>query len=92
MKYRDHRGGLAESMETVQEFDTRTELLAYLHKEMGTWGFKFDDSTVRIEPYGDGKDDRIGWNNLHIVIIEGFGPVGFADLPTASDASGSPKP
>lgn len=89
MKYRDHRGGLAESMETAQEFDNRADLLAYLHKELGTWGFKFKDSAVTIEPYGDGKDDRIGWTNLHIVTIDGFGPVGFADLPTV-DASEKP--
>lgn len=88
MKYRDHRGGLAESMETLQEFDTRADLITYLQKELATWGHKFEESAVKIEPYGDGKDDRIGWSNLHIVIVQGFGPVGFADIPPADTEGG----
>lgn len=39
------------------------------HPEFGP---PFDAEKVTIEPYG-GDDDRIGWKDVHIVILGGWG-------------------
>ena len=70
-KYRDHRGGLDESMETVQEFESKDDLLKYL---VDTYDF-YPDHKILIKPYC--FDDRIKWDT-HIVTING-NACGFTD-------------
>jgi len=58
MKYRDHRGGFKESMDTVIEVDTKQALLTHLN--------------AGIQHYTDVKlirsiyDDRNGWNTYNV--------------------------
>lgn len=70
MRYRDHRGSLNESMETVKEFTTKDELGLHL-KEL----HPYLNGKITIEPYA--FDKRIGWDT-HIVCIGQHG-VGFTD-------------
>jgi hypothetical protein len=73
MKYRDHRGGLRASMETVREIAPKIDALAII--------LKVPPSAIIVEKYGDGIDERIGWDT-HLVCVEGL-PVGFTDaMPT----------
>ena len=76
-KYRDHKGCLADSLETTQEFADKGALLEYLQKTL-TQGCKYnlDIKEVTIKPYG--YDKRIGWDS-HIVHLEGWGVFGFTD-------------
>ena len=79
MKYRSHRGGLAESMETVVELQPTLDALAvYL---------KVPASRITVEPYS--YDKRIGWNT-HIVCIDG-GACGFTDGPLEPPMQMSPS-
>ena len=73
IKYRDHRGSLAESMKTVQEFKTKTDLIKYLRDSLPV---QFRDCYLKIKYYS--LDNRINWNT-HIVTVEGLGVVGFTD-------------
>lgn len=75
-RYRDNRGGLADSMATVQEFSDKENLLHYLTISLGDYSKIFDINKTTIEPYG--FDKRIGWNS-HIVYLEGYGVFGFTD-------------
>jgi hypothetical protein len=75
-KYRDHRGGLAESMATAQEFDSKESLLNYLDANYGEYSNNIDISKITIKPYK--FDPRIGWDS-HIVHLEGYGVFGFTD-------------
>ncbi len=68
-RFRPHRGGLAKALEEVVEVDGLAGLLAHIQA---------DPSKVTIKPYG-GNDDRIGWKNVHIVVVDGWGPVGFCE-------------
>lgn len=77
-KYRDHRGSLADSMETLQTFESEANLIAFLTDDLKKWGFTVVPNLVVIEPYG--YDARIGWD-AQIVTINGFGVVGFTDSP-----------
>ena len=77
IKYRDHKGSLAESMKTVQEFNTKQDLFEYLKNELIGVGGMITPDHVKIKYYAN--DKRIGWNNTHIVTIEGFGVVGFTN-------------
>jgi hypothetical protein len=75
IKFREHRGSLAESMKTVVEVDGRAGLLAHIRRLFSDFGPKFADEQLHITAYGD--DDRIDWQDIYIVTIDGYGVVGF---------------
>jgi hypothetical protein len=77
VQYRDHRRELAESMQAVQTFATKAELLDYLEHDLGRFGFAIEELT--ITPYA--CDKRIGWLDTHIVTIKDYGVAGFTDGP-----------
>lgn len=80
MKYRDHRGGLDESMQTVREIEPTIDALAVT--------LKVPPSTITVEKYG-GYDNRIGWDT-YIVCVNGSAR-GFTDGPCfANDAAEKP--
>ena len=85
--YRAHRRLLAESMETVTEMPSFDALVAHLHDYLSICGVEVTASTVHIESYG-GEDKRIGWPDVHIVSVDGFGVCGF----TSCALPGTPSP
>jgi hypothetical protein len=81
MRYRQHKGSLADSMATECEVDGRDGLIRQLRREFRNWPtIEFPDDAVRIEPYHC-DDDRIGWKDVHIVTIDGYGVAGFCEGP-----------
>lgn len=76
MKFRPHRGGLAESMEETIEIQTLDQLVAHLNART-PYILTLREALI-IEPYG-GIDARTGWDT-HIV-TDKFGVVGFTDGP-----------
>jgi hypothetical protein len=78
MKYRHHRGGFAESMETTVEIDSLTELAAHINASLD---FKISENDICIEAYG-GVDRRNGWDT-HVVEIRWntgeWYPIGFTN-------------
>lgn len=78
-KFREHRGGLAESLETTVEVETKADLVAHMRSKLSPFGFHFEDADMTIKPYGaDPYDSRIGWNTF-IVTIDGYGVAGFTN-------------
>lgn len=76
-QYRDHRGGLSDSMATVQQFQTKAELIDYLQQDLYQFfPGKYDVSKIEIKYYG--YDQRIGWDS-YIVLLPSFGVLGFTD-------------
>lgn len=74
-------GGLAESMETVQEINpTKACLVSFIKNSLSSFSqmndLKSNDVTVKFYGY----DERIKWNS-YIVIINGYGVFGFIDGP-----------
>jgi hypothetical protein len=80
MRFREHRGGLAESMETAIEVATRDDLIAHLRAVLAPWPTAPDPAAIICEPYS-GEDRRIGWAQTYIVTLPGYGVLGFADGP-----------
>lgn len=77
-QYREHRGGLDESMATVREVADRDALVAHLAEGLAPYGTTVTDDMVAVEPYG--FDERNGWFT-HIVTIAGYGVAGFTNGP-----------
>ncbi|UXN70914.1 hypothetical protein N8A98_06925 [Devosia neptuniae] len=76
MKFRWHRGSLADSMDTVVEFNGTKEALTVLLKaDALPWFPPLDIHDVLVEPYT--VDDRIGWDT-YLVTVDGKA-VGFTD-------------
>jgi hypothetical protein len=66
--FREHRGGLAESLATCKIISTRKSLEAHLEKSFSM----FKIANVEIEPYPDSKnnfDARIGWFTQIVTIV-----------------------
>ena len=92
--FRFHRGGLDESMETVQEVYSMAGLVRAIRRASGF--ATFEDSDVEVKPQG--YDKRIGWDT-HMVTIKG-NAIGYTSGPLWAsdrgllfyDRSGKPMP
>lgn len=69
--FREHRGGLEDSMKTLKSFNNRDELVEYCKSILDK---EFDE--FEIKPYG-GPDARIGWDATYMVVVDGCGLVGY---------------
>jgi hypothetical protein len=90
MRFRFHRGSLADSMATLREFRSDLEFRQAIEDwlEPGVHHAFPNPGVCRrtsIKPYGEGPDGRIGWPATFIVTVDDI-PVGFAD----SDGSNLP--
>lgn len=81
MKYRPHRGTLADSMREVAEIMSFDELVRHMRNEVLSW-YPPDElptpENVQVKPYG--RDDRIGWDTTYMVTVKGQA-WGFTDGP-----------
>jgi hypothetical protein len=77
-RYRDHRGGYAESMATMRIVTSLEELKDYFRSDPMIPRHLVDD--VKVKRYGDGRDPRNDWDT-HLVYIKGYGVLGFLDGP-----------
>jgi hypothetical protein len=89
MKFREHRGGLSKSMETVVEVGSKGELVAHVVKMLEPFYFDREriEKGLNLSPYSWSRinpkpiyDERIGWHT-YIVTLEGYGVLGFTDGP-----------
>ena len=78
MIFREHKGGLYESMQTCINVKDIDELYNVLSSRLSKYGYKFTSDQLSIKPYG--YDERIGWDT-HIVTIGGYGVAGFTNGP-----------
>lgn len=65
MLYRSHRGGLVESMQTIQEIEPTKPALLRVLQETGE-PLKFQTSDIRVTYYG--YDDRIKWDTYLVSV------------------------
>lgn len=90
MRYRPHRGTLADAMaECVELPSTMEALRAHIAGQNYGW---LDPDTIEVQPYSDRPDYRIGWERTYIVMAtwrDGVRlPVGFTDaMPVTSDVT-----
>jgi len=77
MKFRPHRGTLAESMAECVDLEPTAQAIADHYNAISKIGPRVLVETIRVEPYG--KDDRIGWDTY--LVTEWLGVLGFTDGP-----------
>ena len=78
MKFRQHKGNLARSMQTVIEISTKEELIRHLNK-LGGVSFK---PVVEVKFQHTGMDERTGWDTYVVlgrVEYGAFYVMGFMD-------------
>lgn len=75
MKFRPHRGLLTDSMAACVDVADSAALIAYLQSQDPDSELNY--TQIQIEPYGNGTDARVGWTNLCIVTLDGYGVLGF---------------
>jgi len=69
--YRDHRGMLDESMETIEEMESHADLVRHVESLYGS-------GDIEVKHYA--QDDRIGWDTY--IVIHNGRAVGFTNGPT----------
>jgi hypothetical protein len=82
VKFREHRGSYADSMDTVVEIENFDALLEYANKLMKPFALQFKRDEVFVSPYTGRRDPRNGWDT-HIVTATGYGVLGFVDGPVS---------
>ena len=73
IKYRHHRGSLADAMKTAQEFASIEEMKSYICDDLNADGLDWigeDDISIG-EPLGD--DPRVGWKDVRYVLTRRYG-------------------
>ena len=82
MIFREHRGGLEESMATQVVLPSRHALLLHLRKLFLPYNIYVKDEKLHIREYNHGRgDSRIGWQELYIVTLDGYGVLGWTNAP-----------
>jgi hypothetical protein len=83
MKFREHRGGLSESLETQREIPATAEAAAL--EASRVLGRHVEPSEIRVQACG--YDARIMWQTF-LLFVEGDGPFGYCDeqLPGVPEA------
>ncbi|MDA3802327.1 MAG: hypothetical protein PF488_00285 [Patescibacteria group bacterium] len=76
MNFREYRGSLEASMKTLVTLKDRDSLVEHCKYIVGK---TFDPTALKVEPYGDGPDNRIGWTATFIVTLKDYGIIGFLD-------------
>jgi hypothetical protein len=79
MKFREHKGNLAESMETLVEFQDKQALVAHLRYLLRPFNFHVASKDVAARLYSTSGDKRIGWEKVYVVTIHGYGVIGFCN-------------
>jgi|HubBroStandDraft_1064217.scaffolds.fasta_scaffold49483_6 hypothetical protein len=79
VRFREHRGGLADSLKTtvkVKDLDALKKLAMQLHVEAGLTNATVDRLVITRLVF----DPRCGWDT-HIAYIPGWGVIGYTDGP-----------
>jgi hypothetical protein len=79
MRFREQRGGLADSMKTQVELEDKAHLISHCQKILTASGFSVPDEDITIKLYYSDPDPRIGWDKTYIVTAKDFGPIGYVD-------------
>jgi hypothetical protein len=90
IRYRPHTASLAESLKTVELRD-RADLVEHLRSVLDHYNEHWTppdpitvfDDLVYIKGYDDGGY-LSGWKNVHVVIVKGWGVMGFCELSAIS--------
>lgn len=64
IKYRDHKGSLSDSMETVQEVSSLTQIIAYINKVWAICRYEVEELKFSHQ----GIDNRIGWDTYYVLV------------------------
>jgi hypothetical protein len=77
MKFREHRGQLEDSLETMVELADNDALWAHIRNLLRPYDFEV--TMISTILYLDKPDERIGWPETYIVKVAGYGVIGFTD-------------
>lgn len=75
-RFREHRGGLEESLETTFQFETEADLLAHIAKILERSNRRL--GRVETDAGPGHRDPRIGWNDVRLVLVNGT-PFGWVE-------------
>lgn len=76
--FREHRGGLAESLKTQVKLADRAALIAHIENVLRPCSFLVSDSVIDIAFYAN--DRRMPeWEETFIVTLQGYGVLGFTN-------------
>jgi hypothetical protein len=78
-QFREHRGSLAESIQTKVILNNRDELIAHCTSILSEFQEKLTPEQLEVKLYDSNYDSRIAWDTTYSVTIAGKGVIGFTD-------------
>ncbi len=87
MKFRQHRGSLADSLGTTVELpNTQQALFDHIVEILKPWiTVVANTKTVKLTPAPDNRIYGSGWQTNYMVSLDGYGVVGYADVAHVPD-------
>ena len=80
-RYKPHRGGSFSGVDETVRLGSIAELAAHIRSTEPPFFPKFKDEDLSFSPYLGGPE---GWTNVHIVSVNGAGPIGYCERPATS--------
>ncbi len=66
-------------MPTQVELDGRDALIEHCRNLVRRHKFTFEPAALLVKPYVASVSTRIGWDQTYVVVIQGYGVIGFTD-------------
>ncbi len=82
MRYRDHKGGLAESLNTTRNIYSKHELINHLNEQYSAWGEGITD--LKFERIR--TDKKLSWDAYYVLIkLQGQDDFSVAGMSDSND-------
>lgn len=89
VKFREHRGSINDSLETLVELADRPALVEHIRKALieplNIPGLDRAVDHLLVTSYYPRYDHRTEWPATYIVTVPGLGPVGYTDQPVRKE-------
>lgn len=81
--FREHRGHLDDSLETMIEVNNLEQLYRHISRRLKPFNYRFPIERLAVRPYDTRPDLRIDppWRQTFLVTLEGYGVVGYTNGP-----------
>jgi hypothetical protein len=79
--FRERRDRVEESLKTIVELKDRAALIDHCRRLIAGDGTPPAPVTLSFVPYDLAPDPQTGWECTYLVMVYGYGPIGYTDAP-----------
>ena len=81
VRFRERRHRIEDSLKTLVELNDRAALVEHCRRLIAANRTPPAAVTFSLVPYGLAPDPATGWPCTYLVMVHGYGPIGYTDAP-----------